>query len=80
MSLIVQLIIVALAGAIYKNGSEFIRVRQATGAAISTGFTGSQILSITAGDYFEIYVYHDYGSNRNLELKSYFSGMRVVGS
>ena len=69
-----------LLGSLYKNGSEFIRVRPTTGAAGATGFTGSQILSVTAEDYFEIYVYHDYGSNRNLELRSYFSGMRVIGA
>ena len=61
-----------LAGNLYKNGSEFIKVRPTTGAAGATGFTGSQILNCTVGDYFEIYVYHDYGSNRNLELVSYF--------
>ena len=69
-----------LAGNLYKNGSEFIKVRPTTGAAGATGFTGSQILNCTVGDYFEIYVYHDYGSNRNLELVSYFSGIRVVGA
>ena len=58
-----------LAGNLYKNGSEFIKVRPTTGAAGATGFTGSQILNCTVGDYFEIYVYHDYGSNRNLEFK-----------
>ena len=39
-----------LAGNLYKNGSEFIKVRPTTGAAGATGFTGSQILNCTVGD------------------------------
>jgi len=70
---------------LYKNGT-----RYSTGTAVYSGNSGSSRSTVTAvvdangtTDYFEIYVWHNHGSDRDIEGDSdraYFTGSRIDGA
>jgi len=67
---------------LYKNGAVHAYLGfQCFGAAVTAGAGGSAVVYADGDDYFEIYVYHDYGSDRNVNGTSYattFTGCKVA--
>lgn len=66
--------------ALYKNGSEFKRGTDSAGDGFDTGFNLSCVVSLTAGDYLELYASQNSGSSHNVdggESLTYMSGFRI---
>ena len=66
-------------GALYTKGNGMVR-NQVRNSSEDTYFGNTSILDLSAADYVECYVYHNFGSNRRFGAdSSFFSGFKLIG-
>ena len=69
---------------LHKNGSSIFLCEQNTSGTSYATTNGSCILTLSAGDYLELYLYHNNGSTQTVrgsdtELFTYFGGYKLIG-
>jgi hypothetical protein len=67
------------------GGSVFLCESQSSGSGVYATTNGSVILDLSAGDYLELYLYHNNGGTQtargsNTEIFTYMGGYRIIGA
>ena len=69
---------------LHKNGSSVFLCEQNTSGTSYATTNGSCVLTLSVGDYLELYLYHNNGSTQTVrgsdtELFTYFGGYKLIG-
>jgi len=65
---------------IYKNGASAHRIDMSSGGAVSQSSFVSAVVDNDGNDYFEVYITHNHGSDRNItatQAMTFFTGCRI---